>query len=197
MSEPRFIAFLDLKSPYSYLAVEPLYALAMETGVPLDVRPYPIDIAGNTAAMDESSRARWLRRIKYLYQDVRRWAAPRGITIRGPKKVYDSTTGCLGMLWAKRQGKLRGYLDVAFPRFFTHALEVDDLTQVAALLAECGIDTDGFDAFCAGSGRDELAAIVGDAERRGVFGVPSVLVDGELFWGQDRLDFVRCKLQAG
>ena len=48
----------------------------------------------------------------------------------------------------------------------------------------------------AGEGPGELAAHQAEAEKQGVFAVPTFVVDGELFWGQDRIDFVRAKLSA-
>ena len=54
----------------------------------------------------------------------------------------------------------------------------------------------GFEAFAAGDGPKELAAHQQEAESQGVFAVPTFVVDGELFWGQDRIDFVRAKLAA-
>ena len=62
------------------------------------------------------------------------------------------------------------------------------------LLKESGVDPAGFDAFATGEGPKELAAHQQEAEAQGVFAVPTFVVDGELFWGQDRLDFVRAKL---
>jgi 2-hydroxychromene-2-carboxylate isomerase len=54
----------------------------------------------------------------------------------------------------------------------------------------------GFDAFAKDEGPNALAAHQAEAEAAGVFAVPTFVVDGELFWGQDRIEFVRAKLRG-
>ena len=82
--------WLDLKSPYSFLAKDPAYALEKELGVTLRLRPYALDILGAYNVADPKVAERGLRRIKYLYLDVRRFANQRGMIIRGPQKIFDS-----------------------------------------------------------------------------------------------------------
>ena len=134
--------------------------------------------------------------MKYLYADARRFAAPRGLTILGPKKIFDQKLAHLAWLHADRQGRGRALIDIAYPRFFKRELDYEDPAAIAALLREAGADPAGFEAFAAGDGPKELAAHQQEAESQGVFAVPTFVVDGELFWGQDRIDFVRAKLAA-
>ena len=63
--------------------------------------------------------------------------------------------------------------------------------MVAAVLAEAGADPAGFNDYLAGDGRREHDAIRAAAETAGVFGVPTLLVDGELFWGREHLPDIR------
>jgi 2-hydroxychromene-2-carboxylate isomerase len=188
--------WLDLKSPYSFLAKDPAYALERELGVTLRLRPYALDIVGAYDVGDPNAAERGLRRIKYLYADVRRFANQRGMTIRGPQKIFDSTLIHLAWMFADGSGKGRALIDAAFPRFFKRELDYEDRAAVAALLKEIGVDPAGFDAFRADAGPAALAQHQAEAEKQGVFAVPTFVVDGELFWGQDRIDFVRAKLGA-
>jgi len=64
------------------------------------------------------------------------------------------------------------------------------------VLAESGAETAAFFDFTDGEGRRELARITREAEELGVFGVPTFVIDGEIFWGGDRLWMVREKLAA-
>ena len=64
------------------------------------------------------------------------------------------------------------------------------------VLEEVGIDTQGFLDYLNGDGRRELERIQAEAEKVGVFGVPSYVVNGELFWGAERLIRVRERLAA-
>ena len=137
-----------------------------------------------------------MRKIKYLYADARRFATPRGLTILGPKKIFDQKLAHLAWLYADKSGKGRTLVDLAYPRFFKRELDYEDRGAIDALLKESGVDPAGFQAFVAGEGPGELAAHQAEAEKQGVFAVPTFVVDGELFWGQDRIDFVRAKLSA-
>ena len=188
--------WLDLRSPYSFLAMEPAYALEKEFGVTFNLRPFALEIGGAVNLNDPQALARGLRKIKYLYADARRFATPRGLTILGPKKIFDQKLAHLAWLYADKSGKGRTLVDLAYPRFFKRELDYEDRGAIDALLKESGVDPAGFQAFVAGEGPGELAAHQAEAEKQGVFAVPTFVVDGELFWGQDRIDFVRAKLSA-
>jgi 2-hydroxychromene-2-carboxylate isomerase len=188
--------WLDLRSPYSFLAKDPAYALEKEFGVALNLRPFALEIGAAVNLNDPQSVARGLRRIKYLYADARRFATPRGLTILGPKKIFDQKLAHLAWLYADKSGKGRTLVDLAYARFFKRELDYEDRGAIDALLKESGVDPAGFQAFVAGEGPGELAAHQAEAEKQGVFAVPTFVVDGELFWGQDRIDFVRAKLSA-
>ena len=188
--------WLDLRSPYSFLAMEPAYALEREFGVTFNLRPFALEIGGAVNLNDPQVVARGLRKIKYLYADARRFATPRGLTILGPKKIFDQKLAHLAWLYADKSGKGRTLVDLAYPRFFKRELDYEDRGAIDALLKESGVDPAGFQAFVAGEGPGELAAHQAEGEKQGVFAVPTFVVDGELFWGQDRIDFVRAKLSA-
>jgi 2-hydroxychromene-2-carboxylate isomerase len=68
---------------------------------------------------------------------------------------------------------------------------------IKQVLEEVGIDTSRFLEYVAGAGRQEHDRIRTEAEAMGVFGVPSYVVDGELFWGGERLVRVRERLTPG
>ena len=188
--------WLDLRSPYSFLAKDPAYALEKEFDVTLRLRPFALNLAIIANLNDPAALQNGLRKVKYLYADARRFAAPRGLTILGPKKIFDQKLAHLAWLHADRQGRGRALIDIAYPRFFKRELDYEDPAAIGALLREAGADPAGFEAFAAGDGPKELAAHQQEAESQGVFAVPTFVVDGELFWGQDRIDFVRAKLAA-
>jgi 2-hydroxychromene-2-carboxylate isomerase len=62
---------------------------------------------------------------------------------------------------------------------------------IGALLAEAGADPAGFPDYSAGQARAELDGICHAAEANGVFGVPSFVLDGQLFWGSEHLPEIR------
>lgn len=204
----RISLYSDYKSPYAYLVKDLAYELEDETGVALDWLPYTLDIPsylgsarlGPDGAVLEQDRTehQW-RRVKYSYMDVRRYANLRGLTVRGTRKIWDSSLAAIGMLWAKRQDKslFRRYHDIVFDRFWKRELDIEDPAMIAALLAEAGIAADGFGDFLEGEGRAEHDRIHAEAEAAGVFGVPTFVVNGELFWGREHLPLIRARLAGG
>jgi len=205
MTAPRSItAYTDYKSPYAYLAKDPTYALAQEFPVRIDWMPYILDIPSflgsatvdeRGTVLEETRNAHQWRRVRYSYMDCRRQAATQGLTILGPRKIWDSRLAGAGMLYAKRTGDavLRRYHDQVFERFWRRDLDIEDPNVIAAVLATCGAP-DGFAAKA-----DALVQSVTDisraAEAAGVFGVPSFVVDGELYWGREHLPDIRASLR--
>ena len=194
--------YSDYKSPYAYLAKDLIYGLEDEFKVRLEWLPYTLDIPSylGSARLDERGvvvesvrNAHQWRRVRYSYMDCRRQARKRGLVILGPRKIWDSSIAAIGMLWAKRQGGavFRAYHDRMFERFWRRELDIEDAKVIAAVLAKAGADTTGFDDYLAGEGRREHDAIREAAEAAGVFGVPSVLIDSELFWGREHLPEIR------
>ena len=207
MDTPKTIlVYSDYKSPYAFLAKDLIYALKDQFDVNLEWLPYTLDIPSylGSAKLDErgelieaTRNAHQWRRVRYSYMDCRRQARKRGLVILGPRKIWDSSLAAIGMLWAKRQGesRLRGYHDRIFERFWRRELDIEDPTAIAAVLSEVDADTAGFGDYLTGQGRIEHDAIQKSAEAAGVFGVPSVIVDGELFWGSEHLAEIREKLR--
>lgn len=203
MDRARTIAvYSDYKSPYAFLAKDLIYALEDEREVRIEWLPYTLDIPSylGRARVDEHGNviesgrnAHQWRRVRYSYMDCRRQARKRGLTILGPRKIWDSSLAAIGMLWAKRQGAavFRAYHDRVFERFWRRELDIEDPAVIAAVLGEAGADTTGVADYLAGEGRREHDTIRDAAEATGVFGVPSFVVDGELFWGREHLPDLR------
>ncbi len=195
MSAREIRVYIDYKSPYAYLAQGPAYALEAELGVALRWLPYTLDIPSYLGSVEGRSAQQW-RKVRYAYMDARRFANRQGLTLRGPRKIFDSSIANIGLLYASAEGVARGYSERVFERFWRRELDIEDRGAVRAVLAEAGADAAGFFAYLDGEGRRELARLQDEAEALGVFGVPTFVVDGELFWGQDRLALVRERLAA-
>jgi 2-hydroxychromene-2-carboxylate isomerase len=209
MAEPRTVTvYIDYKSPYAYLAKDLAYDLERDFPVRLDWLPYVLDIPSFLGSarvddggqvLEEQRNAHQWRRVRYSYMDCRRQARKRGLMLRGPQKIWDSSLAACGMLYAKRQGDavLCRYHDLTFERFWKRELDIESAAALAALLSECGADAQAFLEFLEGEGRQRLEAIQREAEASGVFGVPSfVLEDGDLYWGREHLPRIRELLAA-
>ena len=204
---PTLTVYIDYKSPYAYLAKDAVYELERDFPVRVDWLPYRLDIPSflGSARVDDSGRvleeqrnAHQWRRVRYSYMDCRRQARKRGLVIRGTQKIWDTTLALCGLLYAKRLGDsvVRRYQDIIFERFWKRELDIEDVGVISGVLAEAGGDPVGFVDYAAGPGPAELETICRDAETAGVFGVPSFIVDGELFWGREHLPDIRETLAA-
>lgn len=205
MTRPAVIHYFDYKSPYAYLAQAATFALEQDYGITVDFRPYTLHIPSylGSAEVDEQGNvlaeqrnAHQWRRVKYSYMDCRREANRMGLTIRGTRKIFDTTTAHMAFLYAKANGDWQGFHSAVFERFWKRELALEDPAVLTALMSEVGIDPAGFADYLAGPGPEELRRMQADAEEQGVFGVPSYLVDGELYWGAERLERVRERLDT-
>src|SRR5690349_13411818 len=141
--------YTDYKSPYAYLAKDPTLELERDFPVRLEWLPYVLDIpsflgsasvSADGTVLEENRSAHQWRRVRYSYMDCRRQARKRGLVIRGPQKIWDSTLAAAGMLYAKRQGDaiFRRYHDIVFERFWKRELDIEDADIVSAVLTEAG-----------------------------------------------------------
>lgn len=204
MSEPpTLVVYSDYKSPYAYLAKDLAYELAEAVPVRLDWRPYVLDIPsylgsavvdGEGRVLEESRNAHQWRRVRYSYMDCRREAQKRGLTIRGPRKIWDSSLAAAGMLHALRAGEavFRRYHDTVFDRFWRRELDIEDAVAIESVLMSAGAPS-GFQDQVREL-KAEVARISRSAEDQGVFGVPSFVLDGELFWGREHLPELQARL---
>ncbi len=192
--QPCVRVYTDYKSPYAYVANRPLLALEQSHGVTLEWLPYTLRIADYLGAMEARSPHQW-RRVRYSYMDARRYANAQGLVLKGPQRVFNGYLASVGMLFAQRHGFFPAYHETVFARFWARALDLDAPDQMQALIAELGGSADAFAAYADGPGRQEHDRILNEAEELGVFGVPTMVLDGELFWGGDRIDMLRQRLE--
>lgn len=197
--------FIDIKSPYAYIAKDATYQLEQEFGLEIDWYPLTLNIgsylgtarksdAGKVVESNRSSN-QWLS-VKYAYKDARRYANLRGLTLKGTQKIWDSSLAAIGMLWAKQQGHdaLKRYLDITYERFWKRELDIEDPSVVVAVLLEAGVKTEGFEAWQAEEGRAEHDEMQIKLLESGVYGVPTYRVNEQTYFGREHLPRVRWHL---
>ncbi len=188
--------YYDYKSPFTYLAFEPTCALEQTHRIKLRFIPYELDLRGIFGGdVNERPEREW-RKVRYLYADARRFANERGLLVRGPQKLFDSRLALISGLFADRKGRFRPYSERVFERFFKRELDIEDPAALARVMTEVGLDPDEFKRYAGGPGREDLAQAAAEGELDEIFGVPTLIVDREMFWGNDRLDWVVKKLDA-
>ena len=194
MSKPKVRIYTDYKSPYAYVANRPLFELEQAEGVELEWLPYTLRIPEFMGTVEARTPHFW-RKVRYAYMDARRYANEQGLVMKGPRRIYDAFYSSAGMLFAQRHGLFRDYHDTVFRRFWSHDLEIDSLEDIAALIASVGGSADDFITYVNGPARQEHDVLITEAEAMGVFGVPTMVFNGELFWGNDRIDMLRRRIR--
>jgi 2-hydroxychromene-2-carboxylate isomerase len=199
MNTPLVQHYFDYKSPYAWLAQVANEQLELEFGIPVERLPYTLDIPSflGRAELDPNGQDivgtrndhQW-RRVRYSYMDCRREASRRGLILRGPRRIFDSSIAHMGFLYAVEKGDWRSYHTTVYARFWQRALDLEDAGAIAGVLVQAGVDAADFADWCGREGRPRLSRLQAEAEAAGVFGVPSWRVDGELFWGAERLPLI-------
>lgn len=185
--------YSDYKSPFAFLAFDPAFALERRYRIRLRWIPFQLRIKGKGERSVYSEY-----KARYSYLDARRWAKPRGLVIRGPLKVYDTTPALIGGLFAESQGRLLDYSRRTYELFFKLELEIDQPDAVAGVIASLGLSAEEYRDYLAGEGVRAYERAQQEAAADHVFGVPVFLFEDEPFWGHDRLPVLEERLtEAG
>ena len=195
MSQGKTIEFwFDFGSPTTYLAHTQLPRIARETGARLLYRPMLLGgvfkATGNTSPVMVPAKGRWMNR------DIARWAArygvPFGFNPHFPVNTLTLMRGAIGLQLRQSPKVFSSYVDAVFDAMWVQPRNLGDAGEVAAVLAKGGIDAQAFAALVADPEiKTALVAQTEQAVARGVFGAPTCFVGEEMFFGQDRLEFVR------
>ena len=195
--------YIDYKSPYAYLAIEPTQTLVRDYNESLNWLPYTLhipDFLGSAKVNDQGqileqdrSPHQW-RRVRYSYMDARRYANLCGLTIRGPRKIWDTSLASIGLLYAKEQGNFHAYNSRVYEEFWRRELNIEDQEAIKLILSETGSDSANFETYAFKKGRLLHDKIRSEAEEKGVFGVPTYVLDDEIFWGREHLPLIRLRL---
>ncbi len=183
--------YFDYGSPFSYLADARLPGIAARTGAAIVYRPMllgaVLKATGNASPMTVPAKAR------YMGRDLERWAKHYGVTFeRNPFPFLGNTLRLMrGAVASRKLGVFDRYHPAVFSAAWGNPVDLGDDAAFRAVLLGAGIDAaELFPAIDDPSTKDELRRATELAVERGVFGAPAFFVGDELFWGNDRLDFV-------
>ena len=185
--------FFDFGSPTAYLAFTQLPVIVRQTGAALVWRPMLLGgvfkATGNASPVTVPAKGRWMG------GDITRWARRYGVPFafnpHFPINTLTLMRGAAGLL-QRQPAHFERYCTAVFNALWQNSLNLGDPGVLAAVLAEAGLDTAAFMALVADPEvKAALVATTEEAVARGVFGAPTFFVGEQMFFGQDRLDFVR------
>lgn len=206
-SAAPLIVYVDVKSPYAFVAIRPTLALEAELGMQFDWRPLTLDIPsylgsaekkkGKVVASSGRSPKVW-NAIRYSYGDARRYAQRQGLILKGTEKIWDSSIANIGILWVveRDRNKLARYFEAIYPSFWKRELDIEDVDVVKSCLTEAGISADGFDNFQSGEGRILHDNLQEQMHPHGIYGVPSYIIGGEVLFGREHIPYLRWHLNG-
>jgi 2-hydroxychromene-2-carboxylate isomerase len=190
--------FFDFGSPTTYLAYTQLPKIAVDCAAEIVWRPMLLGgvfkAAGNTSPVTVPAKGRW------MFEDMSRWARRYGVPfVMNPHFPINTLTlmrGATGLQMRQPEAFAR-YCDAVFRAMWQRQLNLGDAAVLASTLADAGLNAEAFAALVADAEvKARLAATTEEAVARGVFGAPTFFVGAQMFFGQDRLDFVREALRA-
>ena len=190
--------YFDFGSPAAYLAYTQLPKLARETGAEVVMKPMLLggvfQATGNRPPISVPLKG------TYLFQDLARYArrydVPLNMNPHFPINTITLMRADVGLA-LRNPAQLASYRDAVFNAIWVNQQNLNDPATVAAMLGQAGLDPAALVAMAGDPEvKEQLKTLTQSAVDRGVFGAPTFFVGNDMFWGQDRLDFVRDALKA-
>jgi 2-hydroxychromene-2-carboxylate isomerase len=207
-STSPLIVYIDIKSPYAFVAIKPILALEARLQTEFDWRPLTLNIPSylgsakkskGKVVQSERTPAQW-NNVRYAYRDTRRYAERQGYMLKGTEKIWDSSTVNIGILWVTQNARdrLAAYLEAVYPPFWRRELDIEDVGVVEAALRTADVPVKGFADFAGGEGEGRAAhdALQEQLHPAGIYGVPSFVFDGQVLFGREHLPYVSWHLDG-
>jgi 2-hydroxychromene-2-carboxylate isomerase len=197
----KFIEFFfDFVSPYGWFAAEQIGAIARRFGRGLTWRPILLGVTINQVMGLPPLMQTPLKR-EYVARDVPRCARYHGLAFNPPRDgTLSPVSAARAVTWARARYPefTERFVLALFRRYWVESVDITSAHSVADVAASIGLDrADVLRAIDDSEIKSLLKAEVAEALRRDIFGSPFMVVDGEPFWGADRLPMLIEWLERG
>jgi 2-hydroxychromene-2-carboxylate isomerase len=187
---PRIEFWHELASTYSYLSAMRIEVLAAGAGVEVVWKPLLLGPIFRAQGWDTSPFNIYPAKGKYMVRDMQRLASARGLTFTLPSPFPQNSLHAARLaLVGHAEGWGIAFTRAVYEAQFAGGANIGDKRALAEILSRLGHEAD---AVLARSERpqnkDRLRQQTEDAQELGIFGAPTFLARGELFWGDDRLE---------
>ncbi len=185
MSDPVDVkVFFNFRSPYCYIASKTLFQIFDDYDTKLLWRPL-----GGWSGRSAPERAKI--KIPLVRQDVRRITAKLGIPMKPPPITTEPTIAGAASLLAEERGVLREWIVEVMRAEWAQGLDIGDESVLLDVGSGIGLDEEELKAsFSNPQYLGQLEKNWAEAQELGLIGVPSFQIGEELFWGQDRIEYV-------
>ena len=183
--------YFDFGSPTAYLAHCRLQQLAGKYD--LEVNYLPLLLGGVFKATGNVSPVTIPAKGRYMNEhDLPRFARRYGVTLNfNPHFPINTLQAMRGATAARAAGCLAPFVDAVYTAMWVDQRNIGDPEVLREVIAEAGLDADSLLAATADSDvKAELIRVTEEAVARGTFGAPTLFLGDDMFFGQDRLDFI-------
>jgi 2-hydroxychromene-2-carboxylate isomerase len=182
--------YWDIGSTNTYFAFRLLPGVLARTGAELRCHPYNLGYVfrHNEYVLAEEPREKRLYRLR----DLERWAEHLQLPFKMPSRFPIKTSRALrGALVMKYRHKEMEYMNALFTAYWEKDLAVETYQDLAPIAETLGVSGDEFQAEAESEEiRQEIIDITQQGISKGFFGAPMFVVNGEMFWGKDRMDYL-------
>jgi 2-hydroxychromene-2-carboxylate isomerase len=193
--------YVSLNSPWTYLGIKRFETMTKKYGA--EVTIWPVDF-GSVFAVSGGLPLpkRAPQRQAYRMMELKRWRDHLGVKTTLEPKFFpaNEVPAAKCVIALREQGRMADAIKLAhavLTGLWAEEKNTGDLATLKEIISGCGLDADAVIAAReAPALADKREAYTKHAIAQGVFGAPSFVIDGEIFWGQDRLDFVDRKLAS-
>lgn len=192
MPKPDFEFWFEFGSTYSYLSASRIEDLAHTAGVRVSWRPFLLGPIFEEQGWDDSPFNVYPAKGRYMWRDMERLCARYGLAFAKPSRfprdgLLAARVACLA--GASSEHWLPDFVRAVFRANFAKDREIGDATEIRAILDELGQPgTELVERAQTPENKRRLRDQTRRAGELGIFGTPSFVVNGELFWGNDRLE---------
>ena len=182
--------WFEFASTYSYPAAMRVERRAAAADVAVKWRPFLLGPIFQAQGWNDSPFNIYPVKGQYMWRDLERLCGDEGLTFRRPSRfprpsLIAARVACVGA--AEPWGP--AFVRAVYTANFVDDREIGEASVIAALLRDVGADADAVLARAQSpEAKAQLRANTDEAIRLGIFGAPSFVVGGELFWGNDRLE---------
>ncbi len=197
VEKPTFVDFhFDFSSPFAYLGSTQIESVCADHGATLRWKPMLLGgifrmLGGPNVPLATFSEPKQ----RYIARDLERWAASWGVPYAFPSQFPMKTTGPLRIALALGE-EMPAFVHAVFKAYWSEGRNIADTDVLQGILGEVGQDPALVSVMDDPAWKTALIEATQAALDAGVFGAPTMCVNGEVFWGQDRLWMVR-ELLAG
>lgn len=185
----RLEFWYDFASTYSYLSAVRIEQACKARNINLVWRPFLLGPIFKEQNWRNSPFVIYPLKGSYMWRDVQRRAARYGRSFCRPKKFPQHSLGAARIAVAIADAAICDlFTRAVFQAQFEAGIDIGDSNELKAIAARCGVSQETITASTAPNNKARLRSYVNQAKGYGIFGAPSFVVNGELFWGDDRLE---------